>query len=198
MTEIKLVGLDAAVSNVGVAKARLILPERRIVVDDIILVQTEKDGSKKVRSNSDDLRRLSEIAQVLKPALLDSAFFMAEIPSGAQSARAAFLLGAAVGLIACSREYLDRPLIQVQPRETKMAAVGRDKATKPEIIRWAHHHYPALPWIRVEQDSKNFKKGDLHKDNEHCADAIAVLHAGIETDQFRQALALMGGLVRAA
>jgi hypothetical protein len=34
-------------------------------------------------------------------------------------------------------------------------------------------------------------KGDLHVDNEHVADAIAIVHAGIRLPEFKQSLAFL-------
>ncbi|CAO3460015.1 hypothetical protein [Azospirillum argentinense] len=200
MTVIHVVGLDAALSNVGIVEARLVLPERRILVDNLTLIQTEKTASKQVRSSSDDLRRAMEIARALQAPLKRCAFFFSEVPSGAQSARAAKLLGMAVGIIATAGVFAGRQLIEVSPTETKLASVGRKDATKPEMIDWAVARYPNANWLRVAKDKtvgkRAFKKGDLLADNEHLADGVAVIHAGIETPVFAQALAMAGGMMQ--
>ena len=195
MREIKVVGLDAERKNVGIVEARLVFTDRaRLVVDNLTLVQTEKSKSKQVRVSSDDVRRAQEIAEALRRPLLDASFFFSEIPTGAQSARAAKLLGMATGIIACSNVYLDRPLIEVSPTEVKLASVGKKTASKDEMVEWAVAKYPDLNWLRYERNGKTYKAGDLMLDNEHLADGIAIIHAGVRTAAFKQALAMLNGL----
>lgn len=190
--QVRVVGLDPAIKNFGIIRARIDLYTSAITVDHTRLVQTEKETAKTVRKSSDDLRRAQEIAEAVRAEIDVSGakFVISEIPSGAQSARAAFLLGAALGIIGS----LTVPIIQVSPLDTKIASVGDKAATKEQIIQWAFGLYPKLPWILCDRDSKNHKKGDLHDDNEHVADAIGVVHAGIRKPEFKQALALLRSL----
>ena len=196
MSEIKVLGLDPAVKNFGIVRGSINLDDLRVVITCTRLIQTEKAAGKTVRKSSDDLRRAREIAFFLSEEIevYGVRFIISEIPSGAQSARAAFLLGAALGLVASVRV----PIIQVNPIQTKMVSVGRKDATKQEIIAWAAERHPHLPWLLYDRDTKNHKKGDLHDDNEHVADAIAATYAGVQTDEFKQAIAIMRSMVAAA
>ncbi|MBB4315448.1 hypothetical protein [Roseospira marina] len=193
MRELRIVGVDPSLCNTGVAVTRLLLPSMEIVVDDLILIATEPVASKQVRRNSDDLRRAQEISRGIRKAADGAALAMAEIPQGAQSARAAWGLGIALGLMT-TFDMMGAPLIQVQPLETKLASVGSRTASKAEIIKWAVATYPEAPWIR----HKSGGAMKLTKKNEHLADALAAIEAGILTTEFRQALALMGGIIHAA
>jgi Holliday junction resolvasome RuvABC endonuclease subunit len=125
-------------------------------------------------------------------------FCFTEIPHGSQSARAMASYGFSIGILASC----PIPLVQVQAAETKMAAVGTRTASKEEMIHWASQTYPNLPWKRYPKDvvfrgKVTRRAGEIHEDQEHLADALAVVHAGVKTDQFQQMLA-MWKLARAA
>lgn len=178
MNSVLIGSMDPALANFGVARLNLDLTTLKFTIKDLTLIETESRKGKTVRQNSDDLRRCKEIVtkyhELLKPCII--AF--AEIPTGAQSARAMYAFGASVGMIASCPV----PLIQVQPTETKLATVGTKTASKEEMIEWASEAYPDAPWLR--------KAGRILGKNEHLADAVAIAHAGIQTDQFRQLLAM--------
>lgn len=193
MKEMKIIGVDPAVTNTGIAIGRVILPTLEVKIDDLILVKTESRSGKQVRKNSDDLRRASEIAEILVGAASGAAFAVAEIPTGAQSARAAWLLGMAIGIMTNLHTHRV-PMIQVQPVETKLASVGKKGACKEDIIDWATEKFPDAPWRRYKRHGEML----LSDDNEHLADAVAIIHAGLKTEQFNQAVALLGGMARAA
>lgn len=174
--------MDPSLANFGVARLTLDLDTLKLSVVDLTLIETEKQTTKTVRQNSDDLRRCKEIVKVYHSIIGSCTVAFAEIPTGAQSARAMYAFGASVGMLASCPV----PLIQVQPFETKLATVGTKTASKEEMIEWAGEKYPDAPWIRKKV------KGELKlvNKNEHLADAVAVAHAGIATDQFQQLLAM--------
>lgn len=188
MKKIKLVGFDPALSNLGIAHAEYDLETGELAVVRISLVQTEHGKSAKVvRQNSDDLRRARELYSGMSLACRWQNIAIAEIPTGTQSARGAMSNGIMIGVLAsCSI-----PLVQVQPTEVKMASVGIKTATKGEMIEWAMKEYPKLGWMMRKS------KGSLvpMNDNEHMADACAALHAGVKTDEFKQAVALYKGVL---
>ncbi|WP_396604819.1 hypothetical protein ACFLEY_22090 [Bradyrhizobium sp. YCK136] len=191
---ILVAGLDPALANFGIARMRLDLETLALTLDSITTISTEKLAGKNkvVRQNSDDLRRAQELREGMVRGVQDCTIAFAEIPSGAQHARSALGFGIAIGVLAgCPVE-----IIQVMPLETKMASVGIKTAGKPEIIRWAADLYPEAGWQTYEKDVKHKGKltrraGDLHDDNEHAADACAIIHAGIRTPEFKQLLALL-------
>jgi Holliday junction resolvasome RuvABC endonuclease subunit len=176
---------DPSLRNFGMAKLTLDLDTLAITIADLKLIKTEKQASKQVRQNSDDLRRAKELVREFQSFAGGTRIGFAEIPSGAQSARAAYSFGVSVGILAASPV----PLIQVQPFETKLASVGTKTASKEEVIEWAVEAYPDAPWLK----RKNKGNDVLLNDNEHLADAVAIAHAGIKTDQFRQIRALWLG-----
>lgn len=187
--KVKVLSLDPSQRNLGMAKL-LIAPNGAIEVMDLELVETEKSDLKQVRKNSDQLRRAREQYEALKEWEAWADLVMSEIPTGSQSASAMFGNGICIGLLAS----IDKPLIQVQPTETKKASVGRATATKEEIIAWATKLYPDAPWKRLNDKPT----GRIVDKNEHLADAIAVGWAGIRTAEFRAALSMLASLRRAA
>ena len=82
---------------------------------------------------------------------------------------------------------ITKGLIQVTPTEVKLAACGKKTATKAEMITWAATLYPKVNWY----SRKLHGVETLTNKNEHVADAIAAVHAGIKTEQFKQLTILM-------
>jgi Holliday junction resolvasome RuvABC endonuclease subunit len=190
VSKILVAGIDPAMANLGIARMTLDLDNLDLSLEDLSLITTEKQTGKMVRQNSDDLRRARELHAGLHDGLKDCIVAFAEIPSGAQHARSAYGFGMAVGILASATI----PLIEVMPRETKLASVGSKTATKQEIIAWAADLYPSGKWLRYQRDfaskTKTRTKGELHEDNEHLADACAVVHAGIKTPEFNRLIAM--------
>jgi Holliday junction resolvasome RuvABC endonuclease subunit len=185
--KVKLIGLDPSLTNTGIAIMEYDIHTAELSVSELRLVKTKNEKGKQVRQNSDDLRRCREIVAGIHAACNGALFAVSEIPMGAQSARAALAFGMVIGMLA----NLPVPLIQVSPTEVKMAVVGHKQAAKEEMIDWAVKTYPDAGWLLQEKNGATFKKGDLKAENEHLADGCAVVHAGIFTDQFKNALAML-------
>ena len=192
MGSVRVAGLDLGFANWGIARMQLDLDTLDLSLERVRTISTEKLAGKKklVRQNSDDFRRAKELYDGLQEELKGCSVAFAEIPSGAQHARSAWGLGIAIGVLSSAPA-----VIEVMPVETKMASVGSKTADKPEVIAWAAAKYPDIAWQTYEKEvSKKGKllrrAGDLHDDNEHSADACAVVHAGIRTPEFKQLLAL--------
>lgn len=198
--KIRLVGMDPALSNLGIAIGTLDLDTMKIQVDELRLISTEGNAGKTVRKNSDDLRRAKLLRAGMMGACEGASFAIAEIPTGTQSARGAMSNGIALGILA----GCPIPLIEVVPNEVKLATVGDKKASKEQMIAWAAAKHPNANWNRYERDGfvkgkggkllASWKAGDLKNDNEHLADACAVLEAGIRTNELKAAIALMRGM----
>ena len=151
-----------------------------IQVKHLHLARTKKTKNKGVFASSDKLARGRQFVDEIKTFCLIQTpnVIMSEIPTGSQSAVAAVGIGVVIGVLSA----LHTPIIQVTPRDLKIAATGSPTASKQQMISWATTLYPDLPW--------RMHRGKLAKANEHLADAIAAIRAGIETDQFKQLLAL--------
>lgn len=174
MSIISVVGIDAAFSNMGFATAVIDTSRSKIVgFNRLYLASTESQHKKEVRKSSDDLRRARELHNALVGECTGCFVAMAEVPSGSQSSRASWSLGIAVGILASC----PIPLIQVSQLEVKLASVGRKTASKDDMIAWAMKKYPHSGWL--------LHRGVPTKANEHLADAVAIVHAGMQTETFK-------------
>lgn len=133
--------------------------------------------NKKVRKNSQDLERARSHFKALTEFLKGVDLVCVEIPVGSQSARSMASYGICIGLLSS----IEIPFIQVTPLEVKLAAVGSKTATKQQMIDWAYGIYPNANWLFKNQKGKT----SLTAANEHLADAIAAIHAGARTDEFK-------------
>lgn len=177
-----VVGIDMAFANMGLARARI---DGDVITGlDLALVTTVSVDTKVVRKSSNELRRAAELVEALRAFCSGADFAIAEVPSGSQSAGAARALGIAVGVLAAC----PIPIIEVSQREVKLASVGTPTATKPEMIQWAVSRWPALPWLRVR------RKGALAltASNEHLADAMATIAAGVRTAEYSKIMSIVG------
>ncbi|KLU17104.1 MULTISPECIES: hypothetical protein [Xenorhabdus] len=186
---IKVVGIDPSLSNFGIVFGELDIGNNTVVkIERMELTQTESGDTKKsVRVNSDDLRRASEIWKKAKPIIDQAQLIFCELPVGSQSSRAQTSYGICIGVLAC----IDKPLIQVTPIEIKKFVADKKTTTKEEIIAWATQKHPEAPWLTRKEKGKV----KLVNKNEHLADAIAAIHTGIQTDQYRQVASVLSSLI---
>lgn len=183
----RLLAIDPSLRNTGVAIGTYLFDKSTAQVDDLALLKTEADKSKQVRKNSDDLRcalqiheELHELIDAYRPKII-----FVEVPSGTQSARASWTLGITVGILA---SVMARPiqLVQVAPQPVKLHFAGSKTASKQQMIDTAMERHPHLPW--------RLHRGNPTNDNEHLADAVAILEYGLslpETKGFLELARLM-------
>ena len=189
MLTVRALGIDAAFSNMGFAVVTLTINDKgqvpTVACEHLHLVQTEAIDAKQVRKSSNELRRAKELHTALHMLSAGCQFAFAEVPSGSQSASAARSLGIAVGVLASCPV----PLIEVSPMEVKRAVIANPKVKVPKgyIIDWAVKRWPTANWIR-ERGKPN---GRVILDNEHCADALATVMAGIATPAFQNILTML-------
>lgn len=194
MNTINVLGIDPALNNTGLAVMAVDVTSATIV--DLVhleLIRTENRSGKRVRKNSDDLRRAKEtFKRVLKVIQqYDCKVVVSEIPTGTQSARGSISNGICIGWMAC----IPRPLIEVSPTEVKLASTGKKGASKSDMIAWAHGFWPKAPWIKSHASKRANKLTDA---NEHLADACAAVNAGLDTEQFLGMTAILGSAKAAA
>lgn len=183
---IKILGLDPALRNLGMAVGMYNIGTGDLQITHVEIAKTEKAANAKVvRKSSDDLNRgrllvreLKRITVIHLPTIV-----VAEVPSGTQDARGSFSNGVCCGVLA----GITLPLIEVSQQEVKLAAVGTKTATKDQMIQWAVAKWPEAGW-----KTRKFKGNlELLAENEHMADACAAIAAGLLTVQFAQAVAMM-------
>lgn len=180
---VTVIGVDPSLANWSMCRAQVSLSTLEVVnIERLLLVPTAKATAKSVRASSDDLRRACELHDAFQRFCRGAAVVVAEIPSGTQSARGAMSNGICLGFLAAC----PIPVIQVSPLETKLASVGSKNATKPQIIDWASTLYPDAEWLR--------SRGRLIAANEHLADAVGIVHAGVRTPELRQAISMLRSL----
>ncbi|WP_413464077.1 hypothetical protein [Cupriavidus metallidurans] len=188
--KLKVVGIDPSLKNFGFAIGTIDVETLAVEVQGLVLAKTEPDkkSAKVVRKNSDDLERARILHTALQEHCRDADLAIAEVPVGSQSARAMASYGVCVGVLSSC----PIPLIQVTAFEVKLAGFGNKYATKEEMIGWATQAYPVAPWLTVKRAGKL----EFTAANEHLADAVAAIHAGIKTDQFQQVLAMHRAMLR--
>lgn len=181
---LQVVGLDPSMSNFGMVKGNLNLEDGTLVLTDRMVIETKSNTANKkvVRKNSDDLERSKLIYTELTRFLKGVDLVFVEIPVGSQTARAMTSYGICIGVLSS----ITLPMIQVTPLEVKKAAVGKKTATKKEMIAWATSEYPELDWYTRKLKGESVFTGI----NEHVADAVATIHAGVLTQEFKHILML--------
>lgn len=181
---IPVVGMDPSLNNWGIAEARLDLETGFLSTPVLTVTQPKPDnGKKKVRVNSLDLERAEELAQAAIAAAEEAKVVFVEVPVGSQSARAMASYGVCIGILGSMRAK-GIEIIEVTPDENKKTFTGKKNATKEEMIHAAVALYPEANWPRQGERIITSKA-------EHMADAIAAIHAGVQTPVFQNLMRLL-------
>lgn len=187
MSIIQVAGLDPSLSNFGMVKGELDIISGSFLPSEIKLIETKPDKSNKtVRKNSQDLARAESLYKSMTEFIKDVDLVFAELPVSSQSARSMASYGMCISLLAS----VSKAMIQVMPLEVKLAACGKKTATKAEMISWATQLYPYVNWFTRKYKGVE----EITAKNEHIADAIGAIHAGLKTDQYAQAKAIYSKL----
>ena len=158
---VRFLAIDPALNNFGLARGYL--NGTKVEIDAIKLISTKNTASQ--QKNLADARRIKKIRAEILSFSTDHQIVLAEIPGGSKSYKAAWSLGIALAVVVT----LDNPTIFVTPLEVKKS-IGQ--YAKVDIIKWAVSNYPHLDWLRYQNNK-------LRRNNEHCADAIAIAVAGL-------------------
>lgn len=193
---IRVIAQDPSMNNWGLVAATVNVVTNEIVIQDMkTLTNLKSDLSTKktVRKSTQDLTRARQINTQLKAFFdtHDPNFTMVEVPHGSQSASAMKGYGICLGILGS----ITTPLIQLSEQECKINAVGKKSATKKEMIDWAMALHPEAPW-KMRKSKGVLVSVDGY--NEHIADAIGALYAGLLTDQFLQAVEMATAMARSA
>lgn len=184
--KLNLVSFDPSLSNWGTARAIYDTQTGALAFSMIDLQSTEPHAAKGVRKNCEDLDRARVLFGALALHTTGAQFAIAEVPVGSQSAAAMKAYGVCIGVLSACRI----PLIPVTPTEVKLVSVGKKDASKVEMIEWATRLHPNLNWLTKKQQGKT----SFVAKNEHMADAVAAMYAGIKSQQFKEILALTGSI----
>ena len=168
----RVLSIDPSLRNTCLVYSEI--EDRVVRVIDAITIETEKSKQKQVRASSDLIQRCDVLHRSVQECVekWDPQIIFVETPSGSQSASGMKNYGASCYLIATLRPRA----IEVTPTEVKMATVGTKTASKHEMITWAFEKHPEAPWT-LRNDFPLAKQ-------EHMADAIAIIYAGMKTPAF--------------
>ena len=182
--KISVAGMDPSMANWGIAEAVLDLQDGTLSTPVLSLVQPrDGDGKKQVRKNSLDLCRATELAAAALEVGRRSKVVFVEVPVGSQNARAMCSYGMCLGVLGSLRsEGIE--IIEVSPDENKKIFTGNKNATKADMIAKAVELYPEANFPSHGGKISATKA-------EHCADAIAAIHAGVKTPVFQHLMRLL-------
>ena len=181
---IKVVGMDPALRNWGLAMATFTAFPTLIHVDKLMLTQPVLSKGKQVRQNSLDLESAHQLFKGAMEAVKGAQAVFVEVPVGSQSARAMASYGVCVGVLGALRA-MGIPFFEVTPTEVKLAGPGKKTATKEEMIAWAMARHPEASWPTYTEHGQA-KVSEAKA--EHLADAVAAIYAGIACNPFQQML----------
>lgn len=180
---IPIIGMDPSFRNWGLAAAELDLETGILSTPHLSVIKTgEEPKGKQVRQNSYDLEAAEFLAKNIFPEAQKAKAVFVEVPHGSQSAAAMKGYGICLGVLGSLRSF-GIPIIEVSEMESKKLFTGNRKATKEQMIAKAMEHYPEANWP-YHQGHVSAAKA------EHMADAIAAIHAGVNTQLFQSIMRL--------
>jgi len=180
---VDVIGFDPSLRNWGAAKAKLDLETGVLSTPVLHLIQTgEEPKSKQVRMNSYDLQAAMELSSGVFSLVQNTKFIFVEVPHGSQSAASMKGYGICIGILGALKST-GIPIIEVSESESKKIFCNKRTATKEEMINQAFQHYPDANWPKHAGKISATKA-------EHMADAIAAIHAGVQTPLFLNLLKL--------
>ena len=168
--KLRAVGVDPAFNNSGFCRGFIesgVGGGRLFVPSSIHLAQTKPAKAKSIKKSADDFARAQYLAEEIRAHTAGADVVFVEMPTGSRSARAAKTLGIAVGCLT----GIESPIVSVSALQGKLALTGQRHASKAEMIEAAKARNPELEWTGTLKD-------------EHMADALAAVLAGMQTAQF--------------
>lgn len=185
--KIQVLGMDPSLKNWGLAEATLDL-ETGVLSTPVLSVICPRDDDKKkvVRKNSLDLDRAKELAIGIEPACRKANVIFVEVPHGSQSARAMASYGICIGVLG-SLMARAMPIVEVSASENKKHFTGSKTATKEMMISKAIELYPEA---KFPMKKSSGVLTVVESKAEHMADAIAAIHAGVQTPMFQNLMTI--------
>ena len=179
---VPVVGFDPSLRNWGIARGTLDLDTGYLEDLNLSVVRPKDLVGKQVRQNSNDIHIATQLCEEAFFAAKKAKVIFVEPPVGSQSARAMASYGICLGIIGAIKA-LGIPFIEVTAFESKQCFTGNRLATKEEMIARAVELYPNANFPR--------HKGAITSNAEHVADAIAAIHAGVQTSVFQNLMRLL-------
>lgn len=191
--KIRIAGFDPSFRNWGMSFGWLDLNDLSYTVDSLHLIQTAAPSDKKVKKNTADTESAFQLQKGVITKIEEHGVKMvfAELPDSGQSYRAGVAHGCVLGAIARLRME-SIPVIYLSQRQLKMAATNSLTATKAMMIEWARNKHPDAGWLIHQRNGAKHKKGDYDDArNEHLADSIAAIEAGVQDPEFLTILEIL-------
>jgi Holliday junction resolvasome RuvABC endonuclease subunit len=170
---LRVVGMDPSLRNWGISVGTLFLDTNKVHISELAVIHPVLPTGKQIRQNSLDLSAAKQLAEHAMAYAKDAQVIFVEVPVGSQSSRAMASYGICVGILGALRSS-NIPFFEVTPTEVKVTAVGSKLATKESMIQWAKRAHPEVDWPKAAAKA------------EHMADATAAIHAGLQTNEFKQ------------
>jgi len=185
---IETVAFDPSQSNFAIAEIGVDIDSLELHIRSLKVITTESETSKGVIKVSDNLRRARELHAGMMASLSGKALAFAEIPLmiTSQNPRIASMANYNSGMMVGLLSAVNIPLIQVFPKDVKIAMTGMKDACKEEMIEAAMNKYPGAPWMMRKSKGKLVPMNI----NEHLADAVGAAEAGVLSEQFSNAIAM--------
>lgn len=165
---LKLLSLDPSFRNWGFVIVEYDTDTHQLAIKSGGVLSSKPDKSNN-KQNTKDLKVSKYLYTHLNQLIKDTDIVIAEVPHGSQSSRAMVSYGVCIGLLGT----IQQPLVQVSANDVKRL-VGSNTASKDDVINWVNKHYQ-LDWLPKAKSK-----------SEHICDAIAALHIGIQSKQFKE------------
>ena len=179
--KIPVVGFDPSLRNWGIAQGTLDLDTGYLEDLNLSVVRPKDLVGKQVRQNSKDIHIATQLCEEAFSAAKKAKVIFVEPPVGSQSARAMASYGICLGILG-GVKALGIPFIEVTPTEVKKCFTGDKLASKEKMIAKAVQLYPDANFPRHRKE--------ISGKAEHVADAIAAIHAGVDTSVFQNLMRL--------
>lgn len=180
---IRVLGMDPSMRNWGLAWGEYNPHNNTVTQVTLDLIKPKETNSKQVRQNCKDLEIARWLAEGLYGPVRSAPVIFAEVPVGSQSSRAQTSYGICVGILGTLQQQ-GFQIIEVTASEVKRALTGKTTATKGEMIAAAKAMHPMTNWTGAASN------------DEHTADAIGAIYAGIQLPAFQNLLRLYTSTAR--
>jgi len=180
-----VMGYDPSMTNWGLAVANLDIEDLEFEVTHIDVIKNKLDKSKKkqVRKSSQNFDRAKYLHKQVMASIDEhkpKALFV-EMPHGSQNASSQLSYAMCITVLAAVSNETGLPVFQLSEAENKKAMGLKGAITKQTMIDAVREVHPNAPW---KKHKKNGEMVFTEGFNEHAADAIAAIQAGLETEEF--------------
>lgn len=213
---ISIIGVDPSTSHFGMVygwyevNSQEFIPLHYTVLEppDGLYDEFPPKGKNSQRKSIVEFEQICALSQLIKDFFIHHRpqVVISEVPSGAKGMFATGKLHAAMGMVCGCFTFPSSvqnwKIIGVTPQEVKSAATeGLDNyASKFQMMKWAFQNYPCVDWKHAQKEFEKIGKIEAYlvnreaEDfNEHMADALAAVKAGVNTRAFKAWLKAVKG-----